>query len=159
MHNIEIPHQVNHGWCYWRSYLPNQASTSQIQRRKEVSCSIHLSLVQDISSWGFQNQKRRFKNIAISHHLTKHVVGFINRLQTYPMRKVLMTTHSKHEVSRHGSPPTFNPPNIWILVESVVELDKIENFRIRLQRPLVWNLKICPTTRPDKIVSQRQHTL
>ena len=93
----------------------------------------------------------------ISHHLTKHIIGFINRLRTYPMSKVLMATNRIREVSRHSSPPTLNPPNIRILIESVIDLDKIENFRIRLQKRLIWDFKVSPATRPNKIISQQPH--
>ena len=64
-----------------------------------------------------------------------------------------MAPNCECEVLRHDSPPTFNPPNIRKLVESVVDFDEVEDFRICLQRRLVRNLKVSPAARSDKVLN------
>jgi hypothetical protein len=73
------------------------------------------------------------------------------------MRQVLMAANGKSEIFRHRLPPTLNTLNIRILIESVVNLNEVEDFRIRLQRRLIRNLKVSPTARPDEKLSQLIH--
>jgi hypothetical protein len=64
------------------------------------------------------------------------------------------SAHRKREIVRHRPSPLLSHSRVRILIKSVVDFNKIENFRIRLKRRLAWNIEISPAARSDKIISQ-----
>jgi len=55
--------------------------------------------------------------------------------------------------------PRLNRSLIRVLIESIVDFYKIENFRISFQRKLLWNLEVSPATSAYQVISQRLHSL
>jgi hypothetical protein len=59
------------------------------------------------------------------------------------MGMILMASIRTSDV-RHSPLSLVNHKRIRILIKSVVDLDKIENFRISPQRRLAWNTEVSP---------------
>jgi len=61
-----------------------------------------------------------------------------------------VATHGKREVSGHSFSPVFHRSGIGIFVESVVDLDEVEDLRVRLERLFAWNFEVSPAFVPTR---------
>ena len=67
-----------------------------------------------------------------------------------------MATHDKREVSGHSFSPVFHRSGIGVFIESVVDLDEVEDLRVRLERLFPWNFEVSPAACPDQVLHEKE---
>jgi hypothetical protein len=99
------------------------------------------------------------KNASDVFHFVEQLVGFIHRSHAYFMREVLMAPNGKGEAFRNSPSPFFSRLNGGKLIKGAIYLDEIEQFTVRFQGGLVWNVKVCPSACSNQVISQQSSSI
>ena len=61
-----------------------------------------------------------------------------------------MATHGKREVSGYSFSPAFQRSGVGVFIESMVDLDEVEDLRVRLERLFAGNFEVSPAFVPTR---------